>query len=84
MLVLQGYFDSDRFIPDTPVKIPQKVRATVTIAEQAAVPKSRPKKSAARNDSWRSLYGRDAGRDTLAEYLERRKADAELERSKGR
>ena len=34
MLVVTGIFDKERFIPDTPVSIPQKKRVVVTIEEE--------------------------------------------------
>ena len=35
MLVVTGVFEDGRFIPDTPVSIPQKKKVTVTIEEKA-------------------------------------------------
>ena len=34
MLVVTGIFDKERFIPDTPVSIPQKKKVVVTIEEE--------------------------------------------------
>ena len=34
MLVITGIFDNERFIPDSPVSIPQNKKVTVTIEEQ--------------------------------------------------
>ena len=34
MLVVTGIFDNERFIPDTPVSIPQKKKVVVTIEEE--------------------------------------------------
>jgi len=34
MLVIAGVFENDRFIPDSPVSIPQKKKVTVTIDEE--------------------------------------------------
>jgi len=33
MLVVTGIFENERFIPDTPVSIPQRKKVTVTIDE---------------------------------------------------
>jgi hypothetical protein len=34
MLVITGVFENDRFIPDSPIPIPQKKKVTVTIDEE--------------------------------------------------
>ena len=34
MLVITGVFENERFIPDSPISIPQKKRVTVTINEE--------------------------------------------------
>jgi hypothetical protein len=37
MLVITGVFENERFIPDSPISIPQKKRVTVTINEELPV-----------------------------------------------
>lgn len=49
MLVITGMFENERFIPDTPVVIPQKKKVTITIEEESEsvsveCPNSRKKK----------------------------------------
>jgi hypothetical protein len=34
MLVITGIFENERFIPDSPISIPQKKKVTVTIDEE--------------------------------------------------
>jgi len=34
MLVITGIFENERFIPDTPVEIPQKKKVVVTIEDE--------------------------------------------------
>ena len=34
MLVVTGIFENERFIPDKPVSIPQKIKVVVTIEEE--------------------------------------------------
>jgi len=34
MLVITGVFENERFIPDSPISIPQKKKVTVTIDEE--------------------------------------------------
>ena len=34
MLVITGVFENERFIPDSPISIPQKKKVTVTIGEE--------------------------------------------------
>ena len=34
MLVVTGVFENERFIPDTPVSIPQNKKVTITIADE--------------------------------------------------
>jgi hypothetical protein len=36
MLVVTGVFENERFIPDSPVSIPQKKKVVVTIEEEPA------------------------------------------------
>jgi hypothetical protein len=36
MLVVTGIFENERFIPDSPVSIPQKKKVVVTIEEDSA------------------------------------------------
>ena len=43
MLVITGIFEDGRFIPDSPVIIPQKKKVVVTIEEQAIAPYSTEK-----------------------------------------
>ena len=36
MLVITGIFENDRFIPDNPVKIPQKKKVVLTFEEETS------------------------------------------------
>jgi len=36
MLIVTGIFENERFIPDTPVSIPQRKKVTITIDENTA------------------------------------------------
>jgi hypothetical protein len=45
MLVITGIFEDERFIPDTPVVIPQKKKVVVTIEEEKPVQHSILEKS---------------------------------------
>jgi hypothetical protein len=36
MLVVQGYFDAGRFVPDKPVIIPEKKKTVVTVLDEDA------------------------------------------------
>jgi len=37
MLVVTGFFENERFIPDIPVSIPQKKKVTITINDETDV-----------------------------------------------
>jgi hypothetical protein len=65
-----------RLVFEIPPNIPAgRAKAALTLTFETAAP--RPKKA-----SWRSLFGmcKDSG-DTLAAYMERRKADGALEQT---
>ena len=49
MLVITGVFENERFIPDKPVSIPQKKKATVTINEDLPI-------ATARNTARRAIF----------------------------
>ena len=46
MLVITGVFENERFIPDSPVSIPQKKKVTVTIDEDIPAPAKRANRRA--------------------------------------
>ena len=48
MLVVTGIFENERFIPDTPISIPQRKKVTVTIDEN-------PTAEARPLNSWREI-----------------------------
>ena len=37
MLVITGMFENERFIPDKPIPIPQKIKVTVTIDDELPI-----------------------------------------------
>ena len=48
MLVVTGMFENERFIPDTPISIPQRKKVTITIGEN-------PTAETGQLNSWREI-----------------------------
>ena len=73
MLVITGIFENERFIPDTPVSIPQKKRVVVTIEEEKYVA-IKPETVAEKIDNFKKKYNRG----TFIEQLKKQVAEGHL------
>jgi hypothetical protein len=51
MLVIEGFLEKGRFIPDSPVDLPGKTKAFLTIEQDAATEKNNNKKA------WGRIFG---------------------------
>ena len=52
MLVITGIFEDGRFIPDKPVKIPERKKVTVTIEDEKPILIKQPVLTMAQIDEW--------------------------------
>jgi len=69
MLVITGVFENERFIPDSPISIPQKKKVTVTIDEESSATTRQTDRRAIFNKCRLDLTDFKFNRDEANDYV---------------